>query len=56
MNHYVGLIVLAVIISAVFAAIMKDTRQEQIRYFFVLLAYMVVGSLVAAWFMYPIPW
>lgn len=56
MSHFWGLIVLSVCVAAVFALVMKDSREERMRYFFSLLLYMILGSLMAAWIMYPIPW
>lgn len=56
MNHFLGLLVISISIAAVFALIMKESREERVRYFLLLLAYLVVGSLVAAWVMYPFPW
>lgn len=56
MNHFLGLIVLALCISLVFAAISKDSQKERIRYFLVLMGYMVIGSLLASWVMAAVPW
>jgi len=56
LNHFTGLIVLAFCIAIVFALIAKEDRQAQIRYFFKLLAYMILGSLAGAWVMSAIPW
>lgn len=56
MNHFLGLMLLALCISLVFAAITKETQRERVRYFFVLMGYMVVGSLVASWIMSFVPW
>jgi hypothetical protein len=55
-NHYVGVLIMSVCISAVFTLITKGTREERILYFLKLMAYMVLGSLLAAWAMYGIPW
>ncbi len=56
MNHFLGLVLLALCISLVFAAISKDTQKERVRYFLVLMGYMVIGSLLASWLMSAIPW
>lgn len=56
MNHSWGMIILAVSVATVFAMIMKEDTEQRIRYFLSLVAYMIVGSLIAAWIMYPIPW
>lgn len=55
MNHFIGLVILSICISAVFALITKEKREEQIRYFFTLLGYLVLGSFVAAWIMWLVP-
>lgn len=56
MNHFLGLVVLALTVCAVFALISKESREERLRYFLSLLGYMILGSLIAAWIMYPFPW
>ncbi len=56
MNHFSGLIILALGVATVFALIAKENRREQWRYFFKLLAYMILGSLAGAWVMSAIPW
>ncbi len=56
MNHFTGLIILAFGIALVFALIAKEGRPARIRYFFKLLAYMILGSLAGAWVMSAIPW
>ena len=55
MSHYFGLIILASCVAAVFAMVTKETREERIRYFLSLAAYMILGSLITAWIMYAIP-
>ncbi len=56
MNHYVNILIMSVCISAVFTFITKETLKERIRYFFKLMGYMGLGSLLGAWLMYTIPW
>ena len=56
MNHFTGLIILAFCVATVFALIAKQDRRSQLRYFFKLLAYMILGSLAGAWVMSAIPW
>ena len=56
MNHFDGLVVLAFCVALVFALIAKEGRQARVRYFFKLLAYMILGSLAGAWAMSAIPW
>lgn len=55
MNHFLGLIILSLCIASVFALTMKETREDRVRYFFSLLAYLILGSLIASWIMYPFP-
>ena len=54
MNHYVGLLILAVCIAVVFTLIAGESKEERLRYFVKLTAYMALGSFVAAWTMYAI--
>lgn len=55
MNHYIAISILSLCIATVFTLITKETKEERIRYFLKLMAYMVVGSFVAAWIMYSVP-
>jgi len=54
MNHFVGLLILAICIATVFALIARESKEESLRYFVKLTAYMVLGSFIAAWTMYAI--
>ncbi|MFQ5740222.1 MAG: hypothetical protein ACE5JX_14545 [Acidobacteriota bacterium] len=56
MNHFIGLIILSLSVATVFSLIIKEDRDERIRYFLTLLIYMVVGSFVGGWVMSAIPW
>ncbi|MDA2928109.1 hypothetical protein MYX78_12940 [Acidobacteria bacterium AH-259-G07] len=55
MNHYIAILILSVCVATVFTLITKETNEERIRYFLKLMAYMVLGSFIAAWIMYSIP-
>lgn len=55
MTHYWVLVILAACVAAIFAMVMKETREEIIRYFLSLVAYMILGSLIVAWIMYSVP-
>jgi mannose/fructose/N-acetylgalactosamine-specific phosphotransferase system component IID len=55
-NHFFSLVVLALAVAAVFALITKEGARQQLRYFLVLLGYLVLGALVTSWVMYAIPW
>ena len=54
MNHYLAISIISLCIATVFTLITKETKQERIRYFLMLMGYMVLGSFVAAWLMYSI--
>jgi mannose/fructose/N-acetylgalactosamine-specific phosphotransferase system component IID len=56
MNHFFSLVILALGVAAVFALVTKEDAKQQLRYFFVLLGYLVLGALVTSWVMYSIPW
>lgn len=56
MNHFYGLFLLAICIAVVFATISRDSRRERMRYFLSLVGFMVLGSLLASWVMWAIPW
>lgn len=51
MNHFVGLMLLSLCVASVFTFVNPEAGDEPVRYFFKLLAYMIVGSLVFAWLM-----
>ena len=55
MNHFIGLIIISIVVSAVFSLLNRSEVREQISHFFLLLGYMVVGSLLVAWLMYFLP-
>ena len=55
MNHFIGLIFISIVVSAVFSLLNRSEPKEQIRHFLLLLGYMVVGSLLFAWLMYFLP-
>jgi hypothetical protein len=56
MNHYVSLVVFSVIVASLFTTISKEAENRRTRYFLIMLGWMAVGSLLAAWLMYFIPW
>jgi hypothetical protein len=55
-NHFIGLLILSTCVATAFALLNRDTPQARLRYFFRLIGYMVVGSLLFSWVMYSIPW
>ncbi len=56
MNHYISLVILAFGVTSVFTAISREAEKNRLKYFLTMIGYMVVGSLLAAWLMYFIPW
>lgn len=56
MNHYVSLLIFSLMVTSVFTAISKEAEDRRARYFVTMLGYMVVGSVIAGWLMYFIPW
>ncbi len=56
MNHYVSLLVFSLTVASLFTAISKEAENRRTRYFLKMLGYMIVGSLLAGWLMYFIPW
>jgi hypothetical protein len=56
LNHYLGLLILALAVTSVFTFISGEAENRRTRYFLTMLAYMAVGSLLVAWVMRFIPW
>ena len=54
-SHLALLIVFAILVSLVFAVLMRDDPREQLRYGVRLLAGFIGAALVLAWLMYPLP-
>jgi hypothetical protein len=53
---HLGLLVLfAAFVSVVFAVLMRDDRQGQLRFGAGLFGAFVIGAIVAGWLMLPIP-
>jgi hypothetical protein len=56
MTSHLGLLLLfAVLVSVVFATLMRDKPAEQLRFGLRLLAGFVGAAIVLAWLMYPLP-
>lgn len=56
MTSHLGLLVLfALLVSIVFAALMRDEPSAQLQFGAQLFAGFVVAALVLAWLMYPLP-
>jgi len=54
-SHLLLMVVFAVLVSLVFAVLLKDEPRGQLRLFATLVAAFVGGALVVAWLMYPFP-
>jgi hypothetical protein len=54
-SHFLLLIVFALLVSVVFALIMKRETAEQVRFGGLLFAGFVGAALVLGWLMYPFP-
>lgn len=54
-GHFGLLVVFSVLVSAVFAVLLRDDPREQLRLGVRLLAGFVGAALVLAWLMYPFP-
>ncbi|HEY3129676.1 MAG TPA: hypothetical protein VGL91_09470 [Acidobacteriota bacterium] len=55
MNHFVSLSVFAIVVSACFALLMKQTNEERWKYFLWLLLCFIGSAFAAAWIMYFFP-
>ena len=54
-NHIVLMFIYAVATGVYFALLWKNTREERIRFFFVVFVSLFIGGIVLAWVMYPFP-
>ena len=54
-SHFLLLVLFALLVSLVFAVLMKDEPREQARFGALLFAGFVVSALVLGWLMYPFP-
>ena len=54
-SHLLLLVVFASCVSVVFAALMRDTVDEQVRLGMKMFGGMVVTALILGWLMYPFP-
>jgi hypothetical protein len=54
-DHFVIMTVYALLVSAFFALLWRDTRSERWKLFGILMAALVLGGLAVAWMMYPFP-
>ena len=54
-SHFLLLVLFALLVSVVFAVLMKDEPREQVRFGGILFAGFVASALVLGWLMYPFP-
>jgi hypothetical protein len=54
-SHFLLLVLFALLVSVVFAVLVKDEPREQIRFGGLLFAAFVASALVLGWLMYPFP-
>ena len=54
-SHLAVLSLFAVLVSSVFAALMKDTPREQLRSGAVMFGGFLATAIVLAWLLYPLP-
>jgi hypothetical protein len=54
-DHFVIMTIYALLVSAFFALLWRDTRAERLRLFGILVGALVLGGLAVAWLMYPFP-
>lgn len=54
-DHFLIMLVYAVLVSGFFALLWRDAPRERRRLFAVLLVALVGGGLAVAWLMYPFP-
>jgi len=54
-NHMVLMFIYALATAVYFALLWKNTREERIRFFFLVFCSLFIGGIVLAWVMYPFP-
>ena len=54
-SHLGLLLIFALLVSTVFAVLMRDQPREQVRFGLRLLAGFIGAALVLSWLMYPLP-
>jgi hypothetical protein len=54
-SHLALLLLFALFVSVIFAALMRDTAKEQVRFGLRLLAGFIGAAIVLSWLMYPLP-
>ncbi len=54
-NHIVLMFIYAVGTSLFFALLWKHTREERLRFFFLVFCALFIGGIALGWLMYPFP-
>ena len=54
-SHLGAMVVFALLVSVVFAALMRDEPAEQVRLGLRMFGGLVGGGILAAWLLYPLP-
>ena len=54
-SHFLLLVLFALLVSTVFAVLMKDTPMEQLRTGSMMFGGFVAAAFVLGWLMYPLP-
>jgi len=54
-SHLGAMVVFALLVSAVFAALLRDDPPEQLRLGLRMFGGLVGGGIVAGWLLYPLP-
>ena len=54
-SHFLYMVVYALLVSTVFAMLLKDQRREQLRTGVMMFAAFLGAAMVAGWLMYPFP-
>lgn len=55
MSHFLLMVLYSLLVSTFFAALWRRTLRDQLVLFLQLFLGMVVGGLLVAWLMYPLP-
>lgn len=54
-SHFGVMVLFALFVAIVFATLMRDEPEEQLRFGLRLFASLVGGGVVAGWLLYPLP-
>ena len=54
-SHFLYMVVYALLVSIVFATLLKDNRREQVRTARMMFGGFIAAALVIGWVMYPFP-